>query len=241
MQYLCLIVDALADTARALEREFPAHGFRPHIVESADVGSMLLQQWRFDAVLLDVDGSREDPIATMRQLRHRSATPVTLLARSPDDASQVAWLQAGANDVVLLPASTRLVAARLRRHIDAASAAASDEPVEFSIGPLTLNTRRATASVEGKPLALSINQFELLYALATRHGAFVHREAIAIASRSVTTGSGRAADVQIYRIRKKLRELGVSSLRLDTVHGRGYCLSIEPHTPLPAPHLQEYF
>jgi DNA-binding response OmpR family regulator len=59
----------------------------------------------------------------------------------------------------------------------------------------------------------------------------VHREAIAIAVRSPAMGVGRAADVQIYRIRKKLRALGISSLRLDTVHGRGYCLTVEASGP----------
>jgi two-component system response regulator PfeR len=230
MHYLCLIVDPVADTARALERELPAHGFRPHIVDSAHAGSLLLQQWRFDAVLLDTDGSRDDPIEAMRKLRRRSSTPVTLLARAATDATQVAWFEAGAHDVMRWPASTQLLATRLRRWIEA-GAGHDDDPVEFSIGPLTLNTRRCTALVDGQALALTVNQFELLYALATRHGCFVHREAIAIAVRSPAMGVGRAADVQIYRIRKKLRALGISSLRLDTVHGRGYCLTVEASGP----------
>ena len=31
--------------------------------------------------------------------------------------------------------------------------------------------------------------------------------------------------MHVYRIRRKLRECGIDSLRLDTVHGRGYLLT----------------
>jgi DNA-binding winged helix-turn-helix (wHTH) protein len=68
--------------------------------------------------------------------------------------------------------------------------------------------------------------------LATRLGEFITRDAIARALRS--PDGGRSADVHIYRIRKKLRELAAHGLRLDTVHGRGYCLSLDAEAAVDA-------
>lgn len=226
MHYVCLIIEPDADTARRLQREFPSFGFKPYTVDSCRSAMALLQQWSFDAVLLDADGFGEHTIAALRKLHRRSRSPVVLLAHAHDEATQLAGLESGASDTVVLPASTRLLAAKLRRLIEA-NAEPDAEPTELSVGPLSMNARRGTASIEDKPLVLTAHQFDLLYLLAIKQGQFVHREAIARALRSPAADARRSADVHIYRIRKKLRAMGVTSLRLDTVHGRGYCLSID--------------
>lgn len=227
MHYFCLIIEPVADTARTLQRELPAFDLKPFAVDSWRAGMALLQHWRFDVMLLDADGLGDTSLETLRKLRRRSRAPIVVLARDPHEAVQLSWFEAGASDVVVLPASTRLIVAKIRRLIEA-TAAPDDEPTELSVGPLLMDTRRGTVSVAGKSLVLTAHQFELLYVLAVKLGQFVHREAIARALRSPATEIGRSADVHIYRIRKKLRELGATGLRLDTVHGRGYCLSIYP-------------
>lgn len=225
MQRLCLIVHAAIDTPRLWEREFPQFGFRARIAKSAGAGIELLRQWRFDAVLVLADGSGSAPSATIQMFRSRSSAPITVLASSPTEEAQLGWLQAGASDVVFLPASTQLIATKLRRLLET-HPAPDGEPPEISVGPLTMNSWQSQAQIDGKPLALTVHQFELLYLLALRAGQFMHRDAIAAGLRSSTGNVGRAADMHIHRIRKKLAELQVTGLRLDTVHGRGYCLSI---------------
>ena len=34
----------------------------------------------------------------------------------------------------------------------------------------------------------------------------------------------RSADMHVCRIRRKLRDAGATTLRIETVYGRGYCL-----------------
>ena len=226
MHYFCLIVEPVTDTARTLQRELASFDFKPCVVDSWREGMALLQHWRFDVMLLDADGLGDSLLEALRKLRRRSRAPIVLLARDPHEAMQLSWFEAGASDIVVLPASTRLIVAKIRRLIET-MAAPDDEPTELSVGPLAMDTRRGTVSVAGKSLVLTTHQFELLYVLAVKLGQFVHREAIARALRSPAPEIGRSADVHIYRIRKKLRELGATGLRLDTVHRRGYCLSID--------------
>jgi len=231
MHYLCLIIEPDAACAQRLQRELPAFGFKPYTVDTCRAALAMLPLWRFDAVLLDAAAFGAHTEAALRALHKRSSAPVVLLAPAQDEATQLAGLEAGACDIVALPASTRLLAARLRRLIEA-GAEPDAAPLQVSVGALAMDARRGSASVEDKALVLTAHQFDLLYLLATKLGQFVHREAIARALRSTSADAGRSADVHIYRIRKKLRALGVTTLRLDTVHGRGYCLSIDAPAPL---------
>ena len=230
MRYLCLIIEPVATVAGRLRRELASFGFRPYAVDSCRAAMALLQQWRFDAVLLDAEGFGEHSAAAVRKLASRSRAPIALLSGPRDEATQLAWLDSGASDIVLQPASTQLLAAKLRRLIEAQHGG-DDEPSRIVVGPLSMDARRGSASIGGRALALTSHQFELLYTLATRLGEFVDRETIALALRSASAEAGRTADVHVYRIRKKLRAMGVNGLRLDTVYGRGYCLSLQPPQP----------
>ena len=91
------------------------------------------------------------------------------------------------------------------------------------------SSSRATASVGDAPLALTTGEFELLLLLASRPGEFVHRDTIGrTLGSAASAGEGRrSADMHVCRIRKKLRDAGARTLRVETVYGRGYCLRFE--------------
>lgn len=231
MPYACLIVERETGPAQRLQRELAGFDFKPHTVASCEAALALMQHWRFDAIVLDAESFGPHYIVALQRLQRRSRSPLVVLARALDEASQLAALESGASDIVTLPASARLIAARLRRLIET-SAEPEAEAIEVSLGPLLMNARHGTAIVGDQALALTLHQFELLFLLATRRGQFVHRETIARVLQSRAVGNGRSVDVHVSRIRKALRATGVAGVRLDTIHGRGYCLSFEPATAL---------
>lgn len=181
----------------------------------------LMQQWRFDVVLLSADIARKHRPIALHELERVAHAPTALMSQTPHEIGPLA--------------------ADMLRRIESV-ANISEEPVNVSVGSLTMDPQRGTATVEGAPLKLTTYQFELLYLLSLNLGQFVHRGAIAQALSSPVIANGRSADVHVYRIRRKLKELGVTSLRLETVHGRGYCLSLKAAGHLvgpPAPHPHE--
>jgi DNA-binding response OmpR family regulator len=229
MPYLSLIIERDATLADAIARDFPAFGFKPHLVDGCDAALALMRQWSFDAVVLDADAI--GCLQMLRKLQLRSRIPLMLLSAAKDEQDQIEILESGATEIVLMPASARLIAAKLRRLIEVGVREPEDDASEITVGPLVMHARRGRATVDGVPLALTTHQFELLFVLASRAGQFVHRETIARALRGPMKEVGRSADVHIYRIRKKLRDQGIDSLRLDTVYGRGYCLSVHVIDP----------
>jgi len=233
MPYLCLILERDEGVAEGLHRDLPPFGFKPCLVESGEEALTMMRQWHFDAVLLDADGLGTACRQMLRKLKAYRGIPVMLLSSIPDEQEQIACLESGATEIVVKPASTRLIAAKLRRLIEVGVREPEDDAPEITVGPLTMHARRGRATVGGVPLELTTHQFELLFLLASRAGQFVPRETIARALRGSSKEIGRSADVHIYRIRKKLRDQGIDTLRLDTVYGRGYCLSVaRTETPL---------
>lgn len=228
MPPLCLIVDAEPGFAETLRLELPAYGIKPCFVAHLDGALAMLRQWHFDAVVLCAD--RVVP-STLRYLRASAKLPLLLLTPSLDETNHIRALESGASDLLPLPASARLIATKLRALLPPLVDGQPDTPAEVQLGPLRMNRRRHYAAIDGTPLELTPQQFELLYMLASHPGVFVQRHTIAAALRGASSEVGRGPDVQVSRIRKKLREAGVTQLHLDTIHGRGYCLSLEPAGP----------
>jgi DNA-binding response OmpR family regulator len=226
MPYLCLIVGRDRALASSLAQDLPPFGFKPFFVDSGESAGAMLKQWHFEAIVVDAEGLGAACRAVLRSLQASARVPLMLLSGTADEQEQIECLQCGATEVVAKPASARLIAAKLRRLVEIGQMNAS-EPTELHVGPLVMDARHGSATIEGLPLDLTTHQFDLLFLLAARAGQFVRRETIAIALRGPVKEIGRSADVHVYRIRRKLRELGVESIRLDTVHGRGYCLSVK--------------
>jgi len=226
MPYLSLIIERDSSLAEAIQQTFPAFALKPCLVDSREAALDLMRQWRFDAVVLDARAVGPACLQTLQTLRARSRTPLLLLAGTHDEQAQIASLESGATEIVVMPASARLIAAKLRRLIEAGAHEPQDDVSEISVGPLAMDARRARVTIDGVPLDLTTQQFELLFVLAARAGRFVRRETLARLLRGPITEIGRSADMHIYRIRKKLRDRGIDSLRLDTIYGRGYCLSV---------------
>lgn len=220
----CLVVAAEPDLSAVLRSELAPFGIKPCLVEHLDAAITMLQQWSFDAVVLCAD--RVVP-STVRYLRGSARLPLLLLTPAVDESSHIRALESGASDVIALPASARLIATKLRRLTQMADGLPSPALAEVQLGPLRMNPKLDFAAIEGRPLSLTPQQFQLLYMLASHPGVFVQRHTIAAALRGSGSEIGRGADVQVSRIRKKLRDAGTACLRIDTIYGRGYCLSLD--------------
>ncbi|MEO8080941.1 MAG: response regulator transcription factor [Caldimonas sp.] len=232
---LCLIIGAAADASSGANRAIDQFGFKPYPVEGFASAFGLIRQWQFDAVLVDGDGDEGALLHALPELRDRSNAPVVVLWSDVGERRQIEALQGGATDIIVKPASPRLIAAKLHRLLEMtreSPAHGSAERRAVGLGPLRLDPRRAMATVDDVPVALTTGEFELLLLLASRPGEFVHRDTIARTLRGPAGAaaggeSRRSADMHVCRIRKKLRDAGALGLRVETVYGRGYCLRLE--------------
>jgi DNA-binding response OmpR family regulator len=236
MRYSCLVIEPDGAAASTAMRGLKAYGFKPFRAGSPDAALGLLRQWAFDAALLDADGFGAGHVDVLRRLRPQFGSPVIVLSTPQDERQQILSLESGATEVVAKPASARLLAMKMQRLIEVGRGRAkSDAPIAealaeapfdepLALGPLAMDPRRGLATLDDRPLPLTAHQFDLLFLLASRAGESVDRDTIALRLRGSRDGGGRSTDVQVSRIRRKLREQGAGGLRIATVHGCGYRL-----------------
>lgn len=228
LPYSCLIIEPhrarRTDPAQALRR----FGFRPFRARSPEHALGIARQWTFDAALVDADGFGAGFVDVLRRLRPAFEAPVIVLSGAHSEAQQLLSLASGATEVVVKPASPRLLAAKMQRLIEVAQRSDERRPADLRLGPLTLQAGSGVATVGELRIDLTAQQFALLHLLASEAGRFVTREAIALRLRGRSGALGRSIDVHVYRIRRRLQASGIEGLRLATVHGRGYMLTLDP-------------
>lgn len=223
MQARILIVDDDAELSSMIVELLQREGWSTFTVLTAGDGERALSACQPDVVLLDAmlpDGNGFD-LARRWRAAHPSLGLVMLTARG-DPMDRVLGLEIGADDYLAKPFEPRELVARVRALLRRAAPNRSNGAVLRFAG-LSVDVLKREVSSSGGVLALSGVEFKLLVALAKQPGTPLSREAL---SEAVQAGSyqpqERTVDVQIARLRRKLREASPGAEWIDTVRGEGY-------------------
>ena len=178
----------------------------------------------FDVVLLDLTLPGRDGLEILRALRQRRMeTPVLVLTARDSLEDRVTGLDAGADDYLVKPFAFAELLARIRALVRRGRVA--DAP-KLSVGDLEMDLVTRKVIRAGKPVDLTVREFELLEFLMRYQGQVVSRETLA---RDVwketarTTPLDNVIDVHIARLRRKV-DLEHTVKLIHTVRGVGFML-----------------
>lgn len=177
-----------------------------------------------DLILLDLMLPSIDGTEVARRLKadpRTAGVPLIMLTAKGEETDVVVGLALGADDYITKPFSMKILLARigvvLRR---GEPAPVSTESVMLRAGPLSIDSSKHEAFVNGEPLKLTLTEFKLLMALVQARGRVLSRNQLmdkAMGQDVFVTD--RAIDVHVTAIRKKLRD---ASWLIRTVRGVGY-------------------
>jgi two-component system, OmpR family, response regulator RegX3 len=209
--------DAIADPlAEGLRRE----GFE---TARASTGREALAAGPADLVLLDLRLPDVDGYTVCRELRARSDVPIIVVSAKGEEVERVVGLELGADDYVVKPFGLRELVARIRAVLRRSGPRATRE--ELAVDGLRIDLRGRRAVVDGRELALTPKEFDLLALLARDPGAVVERERILREVWQTTWyGSSKTVDVHVASLRRKLGDPGW----IETVRGVGLRLRAQP-------------
>lgn len=223
-----LIIEDETAMRTALVDALIAHG---HRVDSAADGASGLQkglEGAHDLILLDVMMPRLDGLALCESLRRRGVlTPVLMLTARGQIDDRVAGLDAGADDYLVKPFSTRELLARVRALLRRAERS-TPMPETLVLGDCVIDLTHQTATRAGRPLDLSPREHQMLRLLAQNVGKPVTREQFLDAVWGYNTyPTTRTVDNFIASLRAKIELEPRAPRYLVTVHGVGYRLQFE--------------
>jgi two-component system, OmpR family, response regulator len=214
-----LVVEDDPDLNRQLTTALTDAGYVVDTVADGEEGHFLGDTEPYDAVILDLGLPVIDGVTVLEKWRRSGRKmPVLILTARDRWSDKVAGFDAGADDYVSKPFHMEEVLARVRALLRRSAGHATSD---ISCGPLTLDTKSARVTVDGKAVKLTSLEFRLLAYLMHHKGRVVSRtELVEHLYDQDFDRDSNTIEVFVGRLRKKL-EVDV----LRTIRGLGYCLS----------------
>ena len=215
-----LVVDD-DDRIRNLLKEYLARsGFRVTGAADAAAARKLIEALDFDLLVLDVMMPGEDGFSLARWVRARQATPVMMLTARDATVDRIEGLSLGADDYLAKPFEPKELLLRIEAILRRAGAAPPS--AQLSLGAFVFDIARGELLEAGQPVRVTEAEAKLLRRLASNPHAPIDRLELA---RDTADPTGRAVDVQVTRLRRKIEADPRNPRYLQTVRGIGYKLA----------------
>jgi len=222
---LVLVVDDEPHIIQLARMYLEREGYTVHGVGDGEAALRAVEALQPDAMVLDIMLPKVDGMQVCQRLRAAdNPIPIVMLTARDDDYDKILGLELGADDYLTKPFNPRELVARvkalLRRRDRFAASAASSQPVR--LGNTIVDPRAREVTVDGAPVALRAQEFDLLWTLVQHRGQVLSREQLLRQAWGYDyVGQTRTVDVHVAQLRKKLAG---SDVRIVTVTGVGYKL-----------------
>lgn len=225
-----LIVDDDPGLRELLTDYLGRNGFR---VSSAGDGRGLwtaLERETVDLVILDLMLPGDDGLVLCRTLRARSPIPIIMLTARGDATDRIVGLEMGADDYLPKPFNPRELLARIKALLRRTRSNDAAEPIEsgtvlrlcFAGWCLEVATRQLIAP-DGLRVPLGAAEYRLLRVFLDHPQRILSRDQLLdLTQGREATPFDRSIDVQVSRLRRRLRDEPREATLLKTVRSEGY-------------------
>ena len=225
MEESILVVDD-EERMRKLIKDFLTNkGY--HILEAED-GEKALEIYQENKskimlILLDVMMPKLDGWSVLRQIRQENKElPIIMLTARGEEQDELFGFELGVDEYISKPFSPKILVARVEAILKRTG---KNEKEIKDLGGLQIDKDGRTVSVDGKPIELSLREYELLLYL-------VQNENIALSRDKILNnvwnydyyGDTRTIDSHVKKIRHKL---GKKGKYIKTIRGIGYKFEVK--------------
>lgn len=218
-----LIVDDDTRLRAALRKYLASNGYRVTMAGDATEAQAKLRGIDFDLMVLDLMMPGMSGLDFAKELRKSSQVPILMLTAMGEPADRIAGLQSGADDYLPKPFEPQELLLRIGsilRRVNAPPA----PPALVRFGDFSFEPAKGVLLKGTEPVSLTTSESALLKIFARTPGVTVSRSEL---GRQTGGNEGRAVDVQITRLRRKIESDPKTPRYLQTIWGEGYVLWVD--------------
>ena len=219
-----LVVDDELRMRKLIKDFLIASGFS--ILEAED-GEQALEVFekeknRINLILLDVMMPKLDGWSVLRQIRQESRVPIIMLTARGEEQDELFGFELGVDEYISKPFSPKILVARVEAILKRVNQ--SQKEIKEYDG-IEVDKEGRTIKVDGKPIELSLREYELLTYLLDNENIALSRDKILNNVWNYDYyGDSRTIDSHIKKIRHKL---GKKGKYIKTIRGIGYKFEVK--------------
>lgn len=179
----------------------------------------------YDLIILDLMMPKLDGLSACMLIREFSTVPIIMLTAKSEDTDKLIGFEYGADDYITKPFNILELKARIRALLrrSAIQGQAVEDAGRITMGHIAIEPLRRNAERDGKPVELTVKEFDLIELLMKNPGRVYSRENLLdIIWGYDYQGDIRTVDVHIRRLREKLEHTPASPEWIMTKWGVGY-------------------
>ncbi len=227
MAYKILIVEDDRIIARLLETTLQDNGYEVTLSFEGKTGLEEALSEKYDLIILDLKLPEEDGLEICRRVRSSPEyTPILILTSMSSEVDRVLGLEIGADDYLTKPFSVRELVARVKalfRRMEVLKSPLPDEREVLEVDNLSVDVKKRTVMLEGKPIELTAKEFDLLLQFIRHPGrVYTRLELLDLVWGYAYKGYEHTVNSHINRLRSKIEKDPNHPRYIITVWGVGY-------------------
>ncbi|MBG9857744.1 response regulator transcription factor [Bacillus wiedmannii] len=229
MSHHILLVEDDISIQEMVEKYLIKEGFQVTIASDGEEGVQAFFKSSFDLVILDIMMPKLDGLEVVRIIREKSAVPILMMSAKDTDVDKAVGLGLGADDYICKPFSMIELAARVKAVIRRSTKYSATETTEkmIQIGDLAIDPINFTVEKNGKPLKLTLKEFEILKLFVkNQNRVFTKAQIYTLVWSEEYYGDDNVINVHMRRLREKIESDPSNPEYIKTLWGIGYKLEV---------------
>jgi DNA-binding response OmpR family regulator len=230
-----LVVEDDPEALRSLSTLLQSSDHHVTGVDTGEEARSILRHMQPDLILLDLMLPDTDGLVLIGVLKKLTSAPIIILSARHEQVDRVLAFKLGADDFIAKPFDIDELEARIDAVLRRTSPTHKTPTAvldQLRVDELIITDSRRTVTLAGQPVHLTVTEYRLVVALASRPKEVLSRKALAqMVWGYEDVDVGHLIDVHVGRLRQKLRHVSPGGTTVHTVRGRGYAIGSESYNP----------
>ena len=228
MSMKILVVDDEKLLVKGIKFNLENDGYEVDTAYDGEEAVRLVNENKYDIVLLDVMLPKLSGIEVCQTIRETSNVPIIMLTAKGEDMDKILGLEYGADDYMTKPFNILEVKARIKSILRRTSTVPETPKLELTARDITINIGNRSVTAHGEPVNLTVKEFDLLQLFMKNPGRVYSRDELLETIWGFDyLGDVRTVDVHIRRLREKIEQDSTKPSYIMTKWGVGYYFAKE--------------